>query len=139
MTENDIGAIVVDCAVLLHKDLGPGLFESVYELLLAHELELRGLRVEHQVPVPIDYHGVRFDQGFRADLVVEGKVLLELKSVEAVSKAHKKQVLTYLRLTGMKLGYLLNFGAALMKEGTFRIVNGDLEENIAPSCPHQQA
>jgi GxxExxY protein len=127
MTENEIGRIVVDCAVRLHKDLGPGLLETVYEVLLAHELQQRGLNVERQVPIPIVFHGIRFDEGFRADTIVEGKVILELKSVEKVTNAHKKQVLTYLRLTGMKLGYLLNFGEALMKDGISRILNGHVE------------
>ena len=127
MTENEIGRIIVDCAVQIHKELGPGLFESVYEVILAHALAQLGLQVERQVPIAIEFHGISFEEGFRADLIVEGKVLVELKSVEAVSKAHKKQVLTYLKLTGMKLGYLLNFGDALMKDGISRILNGRVE------------
>ena len=127
MTENEIGKIVVDCAVRLHMELGPGLFETVYEVLLAHELQEAQLRVARQVPIPIEFHGIRFDEGFRADIIVEEKVILELKSIECVSKAHKKQVLTYLRLTGMKLGYLLNFGENLMKDGISRIINGSVE------------
>jgi len=127
MNENEIGRIVVDCAVALHKDLGPGLLESVYEILLAKLLEERGLVVDCQVAVPITYHGVDFNAGFRADIIVENKVILELKSVEATPKVHKKQVLTYLRLTGMKLGYLLNFGESLMKDGISRILNGYLD------------
>ena len=127
MTENEIGKIIVDCAVRLHKELGPGLLESVYEILLAHELQQRGLRVERQVAIPIVFHGIQFEEGFRADLVVEGTVIVELKSVEAATRAHKKQVLTYLRLGGMKLGYLLNFGEALMKDGISRILNGQVE------------
>ena len=127
MTHNEIGTHVVDCAVSLHMETGPGLFETVYEVVLAHDLQTRGLRVERQVPIPIALRGVKFDEGFRADMIVEGKVLLELKSVESVTRAHKKQVLTYLRLTGLKLGYLLNFGEALMKDGTTRIVNGELD------------
>ena len=108
MTENEIGKIIVNCAVQIHKELGPGLFESVYEVILAQELVQQGLRVERQVPIAIKYHGISFDEGFRADLIVEGKVIVELKSVEAVSKAHKKPVLTFFKLTGIKLGYLLN-------------------------------
>ena len=127
MTENEIGKLVVDCAVNLHKALGPGLLESVYEVLLADELTRRGLRVERQVQVPIKFEGRQFDEGFRADLIVNGKVILELKSVEHTSPAHLKQVLTYLKLTGLKLGYLLNFGEALMRDGISRIINGDLE------------
>ncbi len=126
MTENEIGKIVVDCAVQLHKKLGPGLLEVVYEVLLAHELEKRGLKVIRQVQIPIIFNGIKFDEGFRADLVVEEKVILELKSIESVSKAHKKQVLTYLKLTNMKLGYLLNFGEALMKDGITRVLNGQV-------------
>ena len=127
MNENEIGGIVVDCAVKLHVDLGPGLLESVYEILLAHRLGQAGLRVHRQMPIPIEFDGIQFDEGFRADLVVENKVIVELKSVEDVHPAHKKQVLTYLRLTGMKLGYLLNFGAPVMKEGITRVINGTIE------------
>ncbi len=127
MTENEIGKIIVDCAVRLHKELGPGLLETVYEVLLAHELRQRGLKAERQVPIPIVFHGITFDEGFRADIVVEGKVIAELKSAEAVNKAHKKQVLTHLKLSKMKLAYLLNFGAALMKDGISRILNGQVE------------
>jgi GxxExxY protein len=127
MTENEIGKIVVDCAVRLHIELGPGLFESVYEVLLEHMLREAGLRVDRQVTIPIEFRGIRFNEGFRADIVVEDKVILELKSVESVSKAHKKQVLTYLKLTGHKLGYLLNFGEELMKDGITRVLNGTIE------------
>ena len=124
MDENEIGRIVVDSAIAIHKDLGPGLLESVYEVVLARELAERRLKVERQVPVAIECRGVRFDEGFRADIIVEGKVILELKSVENVSRAYKKQVLTYLKLADMKLGFLLNFGEAFMKDGISRIVNG---------------
>jgi GxxExxY protein len=124
MTENEIGKIIVDSAVAVHRELGPGLLETVYEVVLTYELEQRGLRVTRQVPIPIRYKGMSFDEAFRADLVVEEKVILELKSVEQVSDAHKKQVQTYLRLTGRKLGFLLNFGEALMKRGITRVVNG---------------
>ena len=127
MTENEIGKIVVDAAVKLHKALGTGLLESVYEIVLAHVLSRRGFHVDRQVPVSIEYDGIRFDEGFRADMIVEKKVIVELKSVEKVTAAHKKQIQTYLRLTGHKLGYLLNFGEALMKHGITRAVN-NLEE-----------
>ncbi len=127
MDANEVGSLVVDCAVRIHRDLGPGLLETVYEVVLANSLEKRGLRVERQVAVPIEYGGQKFMEGFRADLIVEGKVLLELKSVERLSAAHKKQLLTYLRLTGLKLGYLLNFGEALMRDGITRIINGSLD------------
>ncbi len=124
MTENEIGKLVVDSAVTVHRELGPGLLETVYEVILAHELRQRGLRVERQVPISIESRGIKFDEAFRADIVVEGKVILELKSVEQVTRAHQKQLLTYLRLTGYKLGFLLNFGEALMKKGITRAVNG---------------
>jgi GxxExxY protein len=126
MNENEIGTIVVDEAVHLHQALGPGLLETVYEVILARRLARRGLKVARQVAVPIAFEGEHFDEGFRADLIIEGKVLLELKSVEKVNNAHKKQVLTYLKLTGMKLGYLLNFGEELMKNGITRTINGIL-------------
>lgn len=129
MDENEIGRIVVDSAITVHKELGPGLLESVYEVILARELTERGLAVGRQIPVSIDYRGLHFDEGFRADLIIDGKVILELKSVENVSNAHKKQVLTYLKLTGMKLGFLLNFGEAFMKNGISRIVNGLPDHN----------
>ena len=124
MDENEIGRVIVDAAIAVHRELGPGLLESVYEAILARELMDRGLRIERQIPIPIVWRGMRFDEGFRADLIAEGKVILELKSVESVNNAHKKQLLTYLKLTGMKLGFLLNFGAAVMKNGITRTVNG---------------
>ena len=125
-TENEIGTVVVDCAVRLHMELGPGLLETVYEVLLAHMLEEAGLKVARQVPVPIEFHGIKFDEGFRADMIVNDSVILELKSVETLNKAHKKQVLTYLRLTNKKLGFLLNFGEEVVKDGISRIINGNL-------------
>lgn len=124
MEENEAGRQVVDAAVLVHRELGPGLLEVVYEVALEKELESRGLRVQRQVPIPIKYKGLRFDEGFRADLIVEDKVILELKSVEQLNKVHHKQLLTYLKLTELKLGFLLNFGSALMKDGISRIANG---------------
>ena len=124
MTENEIGTIIVDVAIAVHRELGPGLLESVYEIVLAYELQQRGLRVSRQVPVVIQYKQMTFDAAFRADLVLEDKVIVELKSVEQITEAHKKQVQTYLRLTGCKLGFLLNFGEALMKRGILRVVNG---------------
>lgn len=127
MNENEIGKIIVDAAVAVHMELGPGLLESVYEVILAYELKKRGLSVNRQVSIPIEYHGIKFDEGFRADILVENKVIIELKSVESVNRAHKKQVLTYLCLTGHKLGYLLNFGEVLMKDGISRIINGDMQ------------
>jgi GxxExxY protein len=124
MTENEIGKVVVNSAVSIHRELGPGLLESVYEAILAQELGQRGLYVERQVPMSIEFRGIKFAEAFRADIVVERKVVLEIKSVEQVNQAHKKQLQTYLRLTGHKLGFLLNFGEALMKKGITRAVNG---------------
>jgi GxxExxY protein len=124
MHENDIGKLVVDAAVLLHRELGPGLLETVYEVVLHDELRKRGVACERQVPIPIIYRGIRFEEGFRADIIIEEKVIIELKSVERITNVHKKQLLTYLRLTNMRLGFLLNFGEALMKDGITRTVNG---------------
>ncbi|MGB5832383.1 MAG: GxxExxY protein [Thiohalocapsa sp.] len=131
MQENEISRVVVDGALTVHRALGPGLLESVCELALAHELAQRGLSVDRQVPIPIEYRGVALGEGFRGDLIVEGLVsggvLLELKSVEHLTALHRKQIQTYLRLTGLKLGLVLNFGAALMKDGIVGCVN-DLKE-----------
>jgi GxxExxY protein len=127
MRENEIGTKIIEAAIAVHRELGPGLLETVYEIVLCRELNEAGLKVERQVPVPILYKGVKFEEGFRADLIVEKMVLLELKSVEQIMPAHRKQVQTYLRLTGIKLGYLLNFGEAVLKSGITRCVNG-LEE-----------
>ena len=107
MKENVIGKIVIDAAIAVHRELGPGLLESVYEVIMAYELGWRGLSVRRQVPIPIHYKQMIFEEAFRADLMVEDKIIVELKSVEQVSDAHKKQLLTYLRLTGCKLGFLL--------------------------------
>ncbi len=127
LKENKIAKLVVDAAYHVHTKLGPGLLESVYEVVLAYEIEKRRLAIERQVSVAIQYHELVFDEGFRADLVVEDSVILELKSVESVAPVHKKQLLTYLRLADKRLGLLLNFGAPLIKNGIFRIVN-KLEE-----------
>ena len=121
--EERVGRAVVDAAVQVHRELGPGLLESVYEAVLAHELSERGLRVERQVPIAFEWRGMRFNEGFRADIIVDGCVLLELKSVERLHNAHRKQVLTYVRLTGMRLGYLINFGEALIRNGITRTVH----------------
>ena len=127
MSENEIGSIIVDSAVDLHRNLGPGLLETVYEVTLARALERRGLAVQREVSVPIEYQGETFSEGFRADLIVGKLVIVELKSIERVTPAHKKQLLTYLRLTGLKLGYLLNFGEALMRDGITRTINGSID------------
>jgi GxxExxY protein len=124
MTENEIATQIVDAAFKIHTTLGPGLLETVYDVVLAHELQKRGLRVERQVPIPIAWEGIKFNEGFRADLIVEGKVIVELKSIETVAPVHKKQVLTHLRLMNLKLGLLINFGEELIKNGISRIVNG---------------
>jgi len=123
MTEDDIGRLLVDAAVLVHRKLGSGLLETVYEIVLAHELRRRSLHVERQVPIPLTYEGLEFDAAFRVDLLVEDKVIVELKCVEKLNDAHKKQLLTYLRLADKRLGYLLNFGEAFLRHGITRIVN----------------
>lgn len=124
MTENEVGKVVVDAAFQVHSKLGPGLLESVYEVTLAHELKKRGRSIDRQVPVPILYDNIRFEEGFRADIIVDELVIVELKSVEEVRRVHKKQLLTYLRLADKRLGYLINFGAELIKDGITRVSNG---------------
>ncbi|APG27058.1 GxxExxY protein [Syntrophotalea acetylenivorans] len=121
---NTLAKQVVDTAYQVHCRLGPGLLESVYEAILLHELQRRGLEVSRQQAIPIVYEGLRFDEGFRADLVVEDALIVELKSVETVAPVHKKQLLTYLRLADKRLGLLVNFGASLIKDGIFRVANG---------------
>ena len=123
MDENEIGRIVVDTAIAMHRELGSGLLETVYEVILTRELKNRGLSVKRQQSIPIDYAGLKFDEGFRADIVVEGKVIVELKSVSLVTDMFRKQLHTYLKLSGMKLGLLFNFGSPLFKDGIVRIVN----------------
>ena len=134
MNENEIGTMLLEAAIQIHRELGPGLLETAYEVVLARDLSDRGLMVQRQVPVPIVFKGIRFDEGFRADIIIENKVLLELKSVERIVPEHKKQVQTYLRLTGLKLGYLLNFGEAVLKSGITRCVNGLEEYNPQRLC-----
>jgi GxxExxY protein len=124
MTENEISREIVDTAFQVHTKLGPGLLETVYEVIMAHELKKRGMHVERQMPVPIEYEDLKFEEGFRADLVVNGLVVIELKSVDKLAKVHKKQLLTYLRLMDRKLGLLINFGENLIKDGISRVVNG---------------
>jgi len=120
---NHISGLVVDAAFKIHTKLGPGLLESVYEVILAKELERRGLVVERQKVVSIEFEGLRFDEGFRADLVVENRIIVELKSVESLAAVHSKQLLTYLKLLDLRLGLLINFGAPVIKDGIRRIVN----------------
>jgi GxxExxY protein len=124
MKENEIGTAVVEASIRIHRELGPGLLESVYEIVLAHDLKERGFKVERQVTVPLKYRGLEFDVAFKADLVVNDLVIVELKSVEAINNAHLKQLQTYLKLMNLRLGYLLNFGEALMKDGIRRVANG---------------
>ena len=122
--ENTIGTKLIEAAIEVPRGLGLGLLGSVYEAALAYELMQIGLRVERQMPVSLNYKDIHFDEGFRADLIIEDKVIAELKSVEKVSPANKKQTQTYLRLTGNKLGYLLHFGGEVMRAGITRCVNG---------------
>jgi GxxExxY protein len=123
MTENEIATIIVDVAYKIHQRLGPGLMESVYENTIAYELGKRGLAVRRQQALPVIYESVRMNMGFRADLVVDGKVIVEIKSIEAIAPVHRKQLLTYLRLADKRLGLLINFNVALIKEGITRVVN----------------
>jgi GxxExxY protein len=124
MTENQIAKEIVDAAYKIHTTLGPGLLESVYEAVMAHDLKNRDLKVERQKAISVVYEDVRLDEGFRADLLVEDKVIVELKSVETIAPVHKKQLLTYLRLADKRLGLLINFGVARIKDGITRVVNG---------------
>ncbi len=123
MIENEISGMVVDAAYKVHTTLGPGLLESVYESVMDFELRRRKLTVNRQVVIPVFYEGVRLDEGFRADLIVEDQVIVELKSVEAVHPVHKKQLLTYLRLADKRVGLLINFNVTLIKDGISRVVN----------------
>jgi GxxExxY protein len=133
MNGNEIAKQILDAAFVIHTKLGPGVFESVYEVALAHELRREGLMVQRQKPMSIVYDGVRFDEAFRSDLVVNGKVIVELKSLEALSAVHAKQLLTQLRLSGLKLGLLVNFGEAHLKDGIKRVINGRLDDAEIPA------
>jgi GxxExxY protein len=124
MTENEISVIIVDSAFKVHTTLGPGLLESVYEAVLAFELEKRGVRILRQKGIPVVYGDIRLDLGFRADIIVEEKVVIEIKSVEAIAPVHPKQLRTYLRLMDLRLGILINFNVELIKHGIKRVVNG---------------
>lgn len=123
MAENQIATIILDCAFEIHRKLGPGLFESVYEEVISYELMKRKMEIARQVGIPVIYESIKMDVGFRADIIVENKVIIELKSVETLLPVHKKQLLTYLKLTDMKLGLLINFNEALLKNGIVRIAN----------------
>ena len=124
MTHNELSGIIVQTAIEIHRRLGPGLLESVYREVMLYELTKRGLRASKEVAIPVVWETVKLDVGFRADLIVEDKVIVELKSIETVAPVHKKILLTYLRLADRRLGLLLNFGVELMKDGLFRVVNG---------------
>ena len=124
ITENSIATAIVDSAYKIHKAIGPGLLESAYEAILKYELEKRGHIVLSQVPIPVVYESVHLDMRFRADLIVDNLVILELKSMEKIAPIHKKQLMTYLRFSGKRLGLLINFGEELIKNGITRIVNG---------------
>ena len=123
MTENQIATLIVDASLKIHRTLGPGLLESVYETTLAYELEKRGLTVKTQDPLPVVYEDVELDLGFRPDVIVNSKVIVEIKSIQALAPVHAKVLLTYLRLSGMHLGLLINFNVELIKHGIHRVVN----------------
>jgi GxxExxY protein len=123
MHENELATIIVDCAFKVHNTLGPGLLETVYRAALAYELRKRGLNVTVERGIPAEYEEVRLDLGFRADIIVENKVIIECKSIEALAPIHGKVLLTYLRLTNMRLGLLINFNVLLIKDGMRRVVN----------------
>ncbi len=124
MNENEIARNVVDCCLKLHKSLGPGIFENVYEVLLVHELNKRNISCQRQIPCPLEYDGIYFDEAYKIDVLVEDKVILELKSIEELHRKHFKQLKTYLKLKNKRLGLLINFGEDLIKDGIHRVVNG---------------
>ena len=128
MNENDISRIVLDCAIKVHSELGPGLLESTYEACLKYELQQAGLQVEQQKVLPVIYHDVKLDCGYRIDLIVENKFIIEIKSVEFLNDVHLAQILTYLKLSGCKLGFLMNFNVAKLKDGVKRVINGNLND-----------
>ncbi|PVD50952.1 GxxExxY protein [Terrimonas sp.] len=123
MTENEIATVVIDIAFNIHRKYGPGLFESVYEEIFCYELSKTGLFFKRQQAIPLVHEEIRLEVGFRADVIIENKVIVEMKSIEAIANVHFKQVLTYLKLSGLKLGLLINFNVALMKNGIHRIAN----------------
>ncbi len=123
MKENEIGTKIIASAIMVHRKLGSGLLENIYEIILSYELKKQGFNVTRQKPIPISYDGMVFNEAYKADIIVDDKVLIELKSVELIKPVHKKQLLTYLKLTKYKLGYLINFNEILLKNGITRIVN----------------
>lgn len=133
MTANEVSGAIVDSAIRIHKALGPGLLESVYHLVLMHELVERGFCVRSKVPIPLRYESLQIDEAFEADLIVEEQVIVEIKSVETLLPVHSKQLLTYLKLTNLHLGLLLNFNSAYLKDGIIRLVNQLPEVNKATS------
>jgi len=124
MHENKLGNEILGAAIHIHRQLGPGLFESVYEAVLSYELKRLGHSVQRQEPISINYRDLRIPEAFKADMIVNEMIILELKSVEKIEKIHCKQLLTYLKLSGIKLGYLINFGSLILKDGVTRLVNG---------------
>jgi GxxExxY protein len=143
----ELAAIAIDCGIKLHKELGPGLLESVYEAVMAASLARRGITVERQRPIPIEYDGMVLGEGFRADLLVEGQLIIEIKSIDRLAPVHGRQLLTYLRLTKQPLGLLMNFGAGTFREGLKRVVNNHrsfassrlrVNQNTAPEPPAAQ-
>ena len=135
---DEITGAIVDTAMKIHMELGPGLLESVYEVVLARSLDKRGFLVERQKIVHFEYDGLEFDEGFRTDLVVDGRVIVEIKSLEVLAPVHSKQLLTYLRLTKLPVGLLINFGAATLKEGLHRVVN-NLDSSASPQLRVNQS
>ena len=127
MTENEIATKVINCSIKVHKELGPGLLEKVYEEALCYMLRKEGLKVEKQKELPIFFDGVKLESVYKLDLLVEDKVIIEFKSVESLSDIHLAQTLTYLKLGGLKLGLLINFNVSLLKNGIKRVINGNLE------------
>lgn len=124
MSENDIGEMLLGAAMKVHSTLGPGLLESAYEACLTHEIGKQGVEVKRQVTLPLNYDGVNLDAGFRLDLLIDGRVIVELKSIEKILPIHAAQLMSYLKLSGLKLGYLLNFNVVHMRDGIKRMVNG---------------
>ncbi|HEX8624460.1 MAG TPA: GxxExxY protein [Allosphingosinicella sp.] len=131
-----LAAVTIDCGLAIHRDLGPGLLESVYEALLAAKLARSGLCVERQKPVDVEYEGIRLREGFRADLLIERRLIVEVKSMERLAAVHSRQVLTYLRLLGLPLGLLMNFGGATFREGVRRVMN---DRGMNGPAPHRLA
>jgi iron complex transport system substrate-binding protein len=138
MNIEDVACVAVDCGLRIHRELGPGLLESVYETVMVRSLEKSGLSVERQKAISFTFDDMRFEDAFRVDLLIEGKLLVELKSVEKPAPVHGKQVLTYLRLMNLPLGLLMNFGMATFKEGVQRIVNHHNDFASSRLCMHQE-